>query len=86
MFCWAVFDQWRTTIMHHLSHLSKPQATVLAVKSKMCCKIAFRTPDTFSASLSESRASQRRLRGLPLKVLRHVEIPLACTPELMLFY
>jgi DDE family transposase len=33
MFCQAAFDQWRTTIMHHLSHLSKPQATVLALWS-----------------------------------------------------
>ena len=33
MFCQAGFDQWRTTIMHHLPHLSKPQATVLALWS-----------------------------------------------------
>jgi len=33
MFCQAAFDQWRTTIMHHLSPLSKPQATVLALWS-----------------------------------------------------
>ena len=33
MFCQAGFDQWQTTIMHHLSHLSKPQATVLAMWS-----------------------------------------------------
>jgi hypothetical protein len=33
MFCQAGFDQWRTTLMHHLSHLSKPQATVLALWS-----------------------------------------------------
>jgi hypothetical protein len=25
MFCQAAFDQWRTTIMQHLSSLSKPQ-------------------------------------------------------------
>jgi hypothetical protein len=30
MFCQAGFDQWQTTIMHHLSPLSKPQAPVLA--------------------------------------------------------
>ena len=30
MFCQAGFDQWLTTIMPHLSSLSKPQATVLA--------------------------------------------------------
>src|SRR5713226_861834 len=33
MFCQAGFDQWLTTIMQHLSHLSKPQATVLAMWS-----------------------------------------------------
>ena len=33
MFCQAGFDQWRTTIMQHLAHLSKPQATVLALRS-----------------------------------------------------
>jgi hypothetical protein len=33
MFCQASFDQWQTTIMQHLSHLSKPQATVLALWS-----------------------------------------------------
>jgi hypothetical protein len=33
MFYQAGFDQWQTTIMHHLSHLSKPQATVLALWS-----------------------------------------------------
>ena len=33
MFCQASFDQWLTTIMQHLSPLSKPQATVLALWS-----------------------------------------------------
>ena len=33
MLCQAGFDQRRTTIMHHLSHLCKPQATVLALWS-----------------------------------------------------
>src|SRR5262252_3214246 len=33
MFCQAAFDQWQRTIMHHLSPLSKPQATVLALWS-----------------------------------------------------
>jgi Transposase DDE domain len=33
MFCQAGFDQWLTTIMQHLSPLSKPQATVLALWS-----------------------------------------------------
>src|SRR5438128_10711552 len=33
MFCQTGFDQWLTTIMQHLSPLSKPQATVLAMWS-----------------------------------------------------
>jgi hypothetical protein len=33
MFCQAGFDPWRTTLMPHLPHLSKPQATVLALWS-----------------------------------------------------
>ena len=33
MFCQAGFDQWRMTLMQHLSHVSKPQATVLALGS-----------------------------------------------------
>ena len=33
MFCQAGFDQWLTTILQHLSHLSKPQAPVLALWS-----------------------------------------------------
>ena len=33
MFCQATFDPWRSTIMTHLPHLSKPQATGLALWS-----------------------------------------------------
>ena len=33
MFCQAGFDQWLKTIKTHLPHLSKPQATVLALGS-----------------------------------------------------
>jgi hypothetical protein len=33
MLCHAGFDQWLTTLMQHLSHLSKPHATVLALWS-----------------------------------------------------
>ena len=33
MFCQAGFAPWRTTIMQPLAHLSKPQATVLALWS-----------------------------------------------------
>lgn len=31
MVCQAGVDQWLTTIMQHLSHVSKPQAPVLAL-------------------------------------------------------
>ena len=31
MVCPAGFDQWRPTILHHLSHVSQPQATVWAL-------------------------------------------------------
>jgi hypothetical protein len=43
MFCQAGFDPCRTTIMHHLSHLSKPQTTVLALwsfKMVLACSCA----------------------------------------------
>src|SRR5688572_1566940 len=46
MVCPAGFDQWLTTIMQHLSPLSKPQATVLAlwsfgmVLARLCALIA----------------------------------------------
>ena len=33
MFCQAGFDPWRSPITTHLPHLSKPQATVLALWS-----------------------------------------------------
>jgi hypothetical protein len=33
MGCQAGFDRWLTTIMHHLPHVSKPQAIVLALWS-----------------------------------------------------
>ena len=33
MLCQAAFDQWQTTLMPHLSHVSKPQAPVLALGS-----------------------------------------------------
>jgi hypothetical protein len=33
MLCQAGVDPWRTIIMQHLPHLSKPQATVLALWS-----------------------------------------------------
>jgi hypothetical protein len=33
MFCPASFDQWLTTLMQHLSPLSTPQATVVALWS-----------------------------------------------------
>jgi len=33
MFCQTSFDQWLSTLTTHLPHLSKPQATVLALWS-----------------------------------------------------
>ena len=33
MFCQAGFDPWLTTIMQHLSPVSTPQATILALGS-----------------------------------------------------
>jgi hypothetical protein len=33
MHCQASIDQWRITIMQHLTHLSKPQAMVLTLWS-----------------------------------------------------
>ena len=33
MFCQETFDPWRSTIMTHLPHLSKTQATGLALWS-----------------------------------------------------
>ena len=47
MFCQASFDQWLTTIMRHLPHLSKPQALGLAlwsfgmVLARSCALTAF---------------------------------------------
>ena len=49
MVCQAGFDPWLTTIMHHLSPLSKPQATVSAlwsfgmVLARSCALTARRT-------------------------------------------
>jgi hypothetical protein len=40
MVCQATFDHWRTTIRHHLSPLSKPQATVLALWSCGSCALS----------------------------------------------
>ena len=59
MFCQAGFDQWLTTIMQHLSPLSKPQATVLAlwsfgmVLARSCALTAV------SQSAGEGHAAQR---------------------------
>ena len=37
MLCQAAFNRWLTTIMQHLSPLSKPQAAVLALWSWGWC-------------------------------------------------
>ncbi len=85
MFCQAGFDQWRTTIMHHLSHLSKPQATVLAmwsfgmVLARSCALTAVRSllaagmqrkEDTVRQQLREWDYDVKRKRGLKRQALR----------------
>ena len=85
MFCQAAFDQWRTTIMHQLSHLSKPQATVLAlwslgmVLARSCALSAVsnllaegmqRPEPTVRQRLREWYYDTRRKRGLKRQELR----------------
>ncbi len=85
MFCQAGFDQWLTTIMHHLSHLSKPQATVLAmwsfgmVLARSCALTAVssllaagmqRKEDTVRQQLREWYYDVKRKRGTKRQVLR----------------
>src|SRR5881296_969388 len=63
MFCPAGFDQWLTTIMQHLSHLSKPQATVLAlwsfgmVLARSCALTAVRAHERASTMPKLHRAN-----------------------------
>ena len=94
MFCQAGFDQWRTTIMHHLSHLSKPQATVLAmwsfgmVLARSCALTAVssllaagmqRKEDTVRQQLREWYDDVKRKRGTKRQVLR---VETCCAPLL----
>jgi len=87
MFCQASFDQWLTTIMQHLSHLSKPQATVLAlwsfgmVLARSCALTAVshllaagmkRTEQTVRQQLHEWDYDTKRKRG-PKRRALHVE-------------
>jgi Transposase DDE domain len=87
MLCQAGFDPWRTTIMHHLSHLSKPQAPVLAlwsfgmVLARSCALTAVssllaagmqRKEDTVRQQLREWYYDVRRKRGSQRQAL-HVE-------------
>ena len=85
MFCQAAFDPWRTTILPHLSHLSKPQATVLALGSlgmvlaRSCALSAVsnllaegmkRPEPTVRQRLREWYYDTRRKRGLKRQELR----------------
>jgi len=94
MFCQASFDQWRTTIMQHLSPLSKPQATVLALwsfgmvlahscalsaVSHLVAKGMQRKEQTVRQQLREWYYEAQRKRGAKRQALR-VE---ACFPLLL---
>src|SRR2546425_2163131 len=85
MFCQAGFDQWLGTIMYHLSHLSKPQATVLAlwsfgmVLARSCALTAVssllaagmhRKEQTVRQQLREWYYDTKRKRGLKRQALR----------------
>src|SRR3989449_6113952 len=94
MFCQAGFDQWLTTIMQHLPHLSKPQATVLAlwsfgmVLARSCALSAVSSLLAEGMQRSEQTVRQRlrawyddvpRKRGAKRQAL-HVE---TCFPVLL---
>src|SRR5947209_18494755 len=94
MFCQAGFDQWLTTIMHHLSPLSKPQATVLALwrfgmvlarscaltaVSHMLAKGMKRKEQTVRQQLRECYYDTPRKRA-PKRQALHVEHCLAAPP------
>ena len=85
MFCQAGFDQWLTTIMHHLTPLSKPQATVLAlwsfgmVLARSCALTAVssllaagmqRKEETVRQQLREWYYDAKRKRGPKRQALR----------------
>src|SRR5215475_8564058 len=92
MFCQAAFDQWRTTIMQHLPHLSTPQATVLAlwsfgmVLARSCALTAVshllakgmkRKEQTVRQQLREWYYDTPRKRG-PKRQALHVETCFSC--------
>ena len=94
MFCQAGFDQWLTTLMPHLPHLSKPQATVLALWSfgmglaRSCALTAVssllakglkRKEQTVRQQLREWYDDTPRKRGAKRQAL-HVE---TCCPVLL---
>src|SRR3989475_4521222 len=94
MFCQASFDQWLGTIMHHLSPLSKPQATVLALwsfgmvlarsyaltaVSTLLAKGMKRKEQTVRQQLREWYYDPARKRG-PKRQTLHVE---TCFPVLL---
>jgi hypothetical protein len=94
MFCQAGFDQWLTTIMHHLSHVSKPQATVLALwsfgmvlarscaltaGSQMLAKGMKRKEQTVRQQLREWYYDTPRTRGPKRQALR---VETCCAPLL----
>src|SRR5437867_13345661 len=87
MFCQAGFDQWLRTIKTHLRHLSKPQATVLAlwsfgmVLARSCALTAVssllaagmhRKEQTVRQQLREWYYDTKRKRGAKRQAL-HVE-------------
>jgi len=78
MFCQAGFDQGLTTIMQHLSHLSKPQASVLTLWSfrmVLACSCALtavrsllaagrqRKPETYTSSGASDITTPRASAG-----------------------
>src|SRR5205823_3912177 len=94
MFCQAGFDQWLRTIKTHLPHLSKPQATVLAlwsfgmVLARSCALTAVssllaagmhRNEQTVRQQLREWYYDVKRKRGAKRQAL-HVE---ACFAPLL---
>ena len=65
MLCQAAFNQWLTTIMQHLSPLSKPQATVLALSNSN-----FGSQDVSSLGLSLRASLDSSLSPLIMKSIR----------------
>ena len=79
MFGQAGFDQWRAMIMQHLSHLSMPQTTVLALWSfgmglaRSCALSA-----VSSLLAAGMQRSARELAGIEdLLLVTHTWLPMA---------